>query len=75
MVGAPGAVTAMVAFTVPVAVSMTVAVLAVELDTYSRVPSCLTARPSGAVPAANVPTTKPVMVSITVTVPAARLVT
>ena len=45
-----GAATAIVAFTAPVAVSMTVTVLLVELDTYSLVPSCFTATPSGAAP-------------------------
>ena len=43
-----GAATATVAFTAPVAVSMTATVLLVELDTYIRVPSGFTAIPSGA---------------------------
>ena len=75
IVGAIGDETLMVAFTSPVAVSMTVSVSVVELDTYSLVPSCFTAMPSGVTPAANVPITVPVMVSITVTVPALRFVT
>ena len=70
-----GAATAIVAFTAPVAVSMTVTVLLVELDTYSLVPSCFTATPSGAAPTLKVPTTVAVTVSITVTVPALRFVT
>ena len=43
--------TGIVASTFPVLVSMTEAVLASSLETYSRVPSGLTAKASGSVPA------------------------
>ena len=65
----------MVAITVLVAVEMTETVLSAPLETYKRVPSGVTTRPSGICPTAMVAVTVLVAVEITVILLPISLVT